>query len=438
MVRCQRRADDSAVPAASPSRAGYPANAGPARTEVIATDMSDESTPGATEAPPAPVDGEAAARFAPVREAFAKSFEDLGEVGAAFCLRLGGEVVVDVWGGWQDAERTRPWQRDTLVNAYSVGKGVLAGLLMCVVEEGRLSFDDRVVEVWPEFGAHGKDGITVRMLSSHQAGLPALREKLDRSHLYDWAGLCERLADEEPYWTPGTAHGYHVNMYGFLVGEVIHRATGMPVAEALSHYMTGPAGADFFFSVPDADHARCTDMLVPNYDLDSEEKWAIAFPPTGDRDFDVMKWHTYFNPPGISGVGSVHTAEWKRSVIPSTSGHATARAVAALYAGMMGSGVELAVTPGARVRGEATRGEVDGDDVILQRPSRFGIGFQLPIPTRPLWPSASAFGHYGYGGALGFADPENDLAFGYLMNLPGDRWQTPRTQRLIDTVYDCL
>jgi CubicO group peptidase (beta-lactamase class C family) len=137
-------------------------------------------------------------------------------------------------------------------------------------------------------------------------------------------------------------------------------------------------------------------------------------------------------------MGVVNTPEWRESVIPSTSGHGTARAVADLYAGMIGSGVALPVTPSDDVLAEATRGEVDGNDVVLQRPSRFGIGFQLPSPTRPLGPSPTAFGHYGYGGSLGFADPTNELAFGYLMNRPGDRWQTPRTQNLIDAVYACL
>jgi CubicO group peptidase (beta-lactamase class C family) len=343
-----------------------------------------------------------------------------------------------VWGGWQDAARSRPWQRDTLVNVYSVGKGVLGGLLMCVVEDGRLSVDDPVVKYWPEFAPHDKSAVSVRMLASHRAGLPALRERLGREHLYDWRGLCDRFAAERPWWVPGRAHGYHVNSFGFLVGEVIARATGLPVPEALEHYMTGPAEADFFYGVPESEHARCADMLVPGFELDTEEHWAMAFPPTGDRERDVMRWHTYFNPPGISGVPLANTAAWRSSVIPSTSGHATARAVASLYAGMIGSGVELATTPGARVLREATRGDVDGEDVILRRPSRFGIGFQLPIPTRPLGPSASAFGHYGYGGSLGFADPSNDLAFGYVMNRPGDRWQTPRTQRLIDAVYACL
>jgi CubicO group peptidase (beta-lactamase class C family) len=179
-------------------------------------------------------------------------------------------------------------------------------------------------------------------------------------------------------------------------------------------------------------------VVAPNFVLDTEEKWAMAFEPTGDADYDRMRWHTYFNPIGASGMGMLHTEKWRSSVIPSTSGHGNGRAVADLYAGMIGSGVRFAVTPGPDVLREATRGEVDGDDVILQRPSRFGIGFQLPLPTRPLGPSPAAFGHYGYGGALGFADPANELAFGYVMNRPGDRWQTPRANRLIDAVYDCL
>ena len=388
--------------------------------------------------PTARVEGEVDDRFARVREAFAQNFLDLDEVGAGLCVRIDGEIVVDLWGGFQDAARTRPWQRDTLVNAYSVGKGILAGLLMCAVEDGRLSFDDRVAEHWPEFDCHDKGGITVRQLASHQAGLPALRARLSREFTTDWPAMCKLLAAEKPFWTPGEAHGYHVNTFGFLVGEVIARATGMSVPEALRHYMTGPAGADFHYGVPEKDHARCSDVLVPNVVLDKEEQWARAFPATGDREHDLMRWHTYFNPTGISGMGLLHTPEWRSSVIPSTSGHGTARAVSDLYAGMISAGVTLKLAPGAHVLAEATHGEVEGDDVIIQRPSRFGIGFQLPMPTRPLGPSPAAFGHYGYGGALGLADPSNRLAFAYLMNRPGVRWQTARTQRLLEAVYSCI
>ena len=386
----------------------------------------------------APVDGEVSDRFAPVRTAFSTNFSDLDEVGAGLCVRVDGEIVVDLWGGHQDADRTRPWQRDTLVNAYSVGKGVLSGLLMCAVEDGRLSFDDPVARHWPEFAARDKGAITVRQLASHQAGLPTVRERLGREVTTDWKRMCDLLAAEEPFWKPGTAHGYHVNTFGFLVGEVIARATGMSLPGALRHYMTGPLGLDFHYGVPERDHLRCADVLAPDVLLDREEQWVHAFPATGDREYDLMRWHTYFNPTGISGMGMLQTPEWRSSVIPSTSGHATARAVCDLYAGMIGAGVTLPLTPGKSVLAEATRGEVEGDDLILRRPSRFGIGFQLPMPTRPLGPSPTAFGHYGYGGSLGFADPSGGLSFGYLMNRPGDRWQTPRTQRLVDAVYACL
>lgn len=382
--------------------------------------------------------GETKPRFTAVRDAFLRNFVHENEVGAGVCVRWRGEVVVDLHGGFQDAARTRPWRRDTLVNAYSVGKGILSGLLMCVVEDGRLSYDDAVAAYWPEFACHGKDAVSVRQLASHQAGLPAIRAPQPREAGTDWRRMCDLLAAERPFWPPGTRHGYHTNTFGFLVGEVIARATGMSVPEALEHYMTGPAGADFHYGLHRRDHARCADLLGPDVVLASEEQWARVFPASGDREADLMRWHTYFNPVGISGMGTVNTPEWRDSVIPSTSGHGTARAVADLYAGLIGSGLSLRATPGARVVAEATRGEVEGDDVILQRPSRFGIGFQLPLPTRPIGKSATAFGHYGYGGALGFADPEHELAFGYLMNRPGERWQTTRAQNLVDAVYACL
>jgi len=386
----------------------------------------------------APIGGECALGFEGVREAFRANFVDQDEVGAALCVRVGDRVVVDLWGGHQDAARTRPWARDTLVNAYSVGKGVLAGLLVCAVEDGRIDWDARVADSWPEFGCEGKADLRVRELASHQAGLPAVRERLSQSALYEWDTMCGVLARERPYWKPATAHGYHVNTFGFLVGEVIRRATGLAVPDALAHYMSGPAEADFFYGVPDAELGRCADVMTLDLEFETEESWALAFPPKGDRARDEMIWHTYFNPSGASGMAHVNTDAWRRSVIPSTSGHTTARAVAALFAGLLGMGVSLRVTPDPALVREATRGEVSGEDRVLGRPSRFGIGFQLPMPTRPFGPSPRAFGHFGYGGALGFADPDTPLAFAYLMNRPGERWQTERTQRLIDAVYAAI
>lgn len=374
-------------------------------------------------------------KFAAVRQAFEANFGDLDEIGAALSVHVAGRRVVDLWGGWLDAEKSRDWRADTLVNVYSVGKGVLSLLVLCLVERGVLDLDAPVSLVWPEFAAEDKQRITLRQLLAHRAGLPAVRERLPEGAMLDWDRMCTALAAERPWWTPDSAHGYHVNTFGFLIGEVIRRATGRPIAEVLRSTLTGPLGADFHWGLAAARHTEVARVIALDVSLTTEEQWARGFPPTGDREQDLMVWHTYFNPSGLSGIGSVNTAPWRLAAIPSTNGHANARAVCALYAGALTPG---GPGPGRGLLTEATKIHSDGADRVLGRPSRFGLGFQLPSPERPIGPNASAFGHYGYGGSLGFADAEADLAFGYVMNRPGERWQTPRTRRLIDAVYACL
>jgi CubicO group peptidase (beta-lactamase class C family) len=167
--------------------------------------------------------------------------------------------------------------------------------------------------------------------------------------------------------------------------------------------------------------------------LRTREEWAVVFPPTGDAEHDLMVWHTYFNPPDGSGIGVVNSPAWRRAEIPSANAHATARGVATLYQALLDG---RRVSPA--LRAEAARIHADGEDAVLGRPSRFGLGFQLSQPARPLGPGVGAFGHYGHGGSLGFVDPEAGVVFAYLMNRPGPRWQTPRSQNLIDAVYAAL
>ena len=386
----------------------------------------------------APIDGDCDARFAAVREAFAANFADQDEIGAAVCVRVDGRCVVDLWGGHVDAARARPWQRDTLINAYSVGKGVLAVLVLALVEQGLVELDAPVAKLWPDFAAKGKGEVSVRTLLSHGAGLPAVRERLPENAMYDWQRMVGALAAQAPYWEPGSDHGYHVNSYGFLAGELVRRATGLDVGTALARFVTGPLDVEFHYGLPRSEHGRVASFLGPDLRFTEEWQWAKAFPPTGDDAHDRMIWHAYFNPSGISGVGTVNTAPWRLATIPSTNGHATARGVSAIYSAFLAGGPAGAHWPGPALRAEATSIHADGVDRVLGRPSRFGLGFQLTQPTRPLGPNPATFGHYGYGGSLGFADPEAGVAFGYLMSRPGERWQTPRTQRLIDAVYACL
>ena len=384
------------------------------------------------------VSGDCDPAFRRVHDAFRANFAERGELGASLCIHVGGRPVVDLFGGHRDLARTRAWERDTLVQTWSVGKGVLAILALALVEDGRLALDEPVASRWPEFASHGKEAITLRGLLSHRAGLPAVRERLPDDSWQDWERFTGALAGQAPWWEPGTAHGYHVSTYGFLVGELVRRATGRSPGAALRERLAGPLAAEFHWGVPDALHARIADVDFPNVVLEGPEQWSRAFPPTGDAEHDTMVWHAYFNPTGLCGTGQVGRPEWRRAEIPSTNGHATARAVARLYDALLRP-TALGPPPiGRALLAEATRIHSDGEDRILGRPSRFGLGFQLPSPDRPLGPSPDAFGHYGHGGLLGMADPAADVAFAFLTARPGDRWRTPRTGALLDALYESL
>ncbi|HVB92394.1 MAG TPA: serine hydrolase domain-containing protein [Acidimicrobiales bacterium] len=381
--------------------------------------------------PDAPVSGNVEPRFAAVLRAFRENFTDRGEIGAAVCIVVDGLVVADLWGGWRDVGRRLPWERDTLVNVFSVGKAVAALCVAQLVGRGLLQFDQPVAKVWPEFAAAGKAGVTLRQLLSHQAGLPALRAVLPPGSVFDWKAMCDALAAEEPWWDPGTAHGYHVNTFGFLAGEVVRRATGESLGTVVRREITGPLDADFFIGVPRPQLHRIADFI------------GLHAAPSGDgeglTENQLMERHAYFNPPEFSGAGVINTTRWRTAELPSTNGHASACGIARIFAslGARGRGdADMVVEPAALA--EATSEQVYGNDEILHRPSRFGIGFQLTQSERMLGPNPRSFGHFGAGGSLGFCDPDARVAFGYAINTMGPRWQNPRNRALIDACYGCL
>lgn len=380
------------------------------------------------------VSGDCDPAFDAVRHAFEENFRERDEIGASVCVRVAGRRVVDLWGGATDETRAHPWQRDTLVNAYSVGKGVTALLVLRLVEKGLLDLDEPVTRRWPEYAAEGKADTTLRMLLAHRGGLPGVREALPDDAWQHWDGMTAALAATRPFWKPGTAHGYHTNTYGFLVGELVRRVTGLRFGVALRELLTGPCDADFHIGLPRSEHARVARVCGFTTTPASEEEILAFVKPTGDAERDLMRRHCYFNPPGISGGGTVNTEAWRLAEIPSTNGHATARSVATLYAAALSGRAEI----GASLLAEARRIHSDGEDRVLERASRFGLGFQIPSEGRRIGRGPECFGHYGHGGSIGFADAESGVAFGYLTNLPGPRWQAPRSDALIDALYTCL
>jgi CubicO group peptidase (beta-lactamase class C family) len=361
-------------------------------------------------------------RFDAVHEAFAANFDD-GELGAACTVIVDGTVVVDLWGGWADQARTRPWQAETMCNAYSVGKPIVALSVLQLVADGRIDLDARADRYWPELVA-GQQGATVRDALCHRAGVPAIREPLTNDDLWDWDRMASALAATEPWWPPGSRHTYHTNTYGFLAGELSRRVTGARPGEWLR-----TLGIDAHWGVRDADLLRCADV-----------QWESAAAPAVDfATLDALTEEQqllvlgYTNPPGFSSMGVVNTREWRQCEVPSTNLHATARGIAEVYAGLLaGRFLDPAVLA------EATQTQSEGWCPVLDREVSFGLGFQPTRPDRPFGPNPGSFGHFGTGGAVGFADPAAGVAFGYVMNDVKPRWQSSRNRRLVDAVYACL
>ena len=374
-----------------------------------------------------PVTGVCDARFAAVRQAFSQNFVERGELGAGVCVILDGRVVVDLVGGWTDQARTQRWRPDTLVDIYSAGKPVLATVALRLVDEGRMDLEDTISSVWPAFGAHGKGEATLRQALSHRAGVPAIREPLTNDSLWDWEGMATALAATEPWWEPGTRHAYHVNTYGHLIGEVIRRVGGAGYGDLLQT-LAASLEADLWCGLPATLHSRCAEIVF------------VGAAATGTVDVTglsgdaLMTTLGYFNPVGYSSMGVVNSAAWRGAEIPSTNSHGTAGGLARFYAGLFKPGRILS----AELLAEATSAQSEGYCPFLEEETTFGLGFKPTTPRRPFGPNPGSFGHFGTGGAVGFADPDAAIAFGYVMNHVIPRWQSSRNRALIDALYGSM
>ncbi|HKC99807.1 MAG TPA: serine hydrolase domain-containing protein [Methylomirabilota bacterium] len=386
------------------------------------------------------VDGQCDRAFEPVRDALAEALASGFEVGAALAVYVDGRPVIDVWGGYADAARTRRWQRDTIVNLYSVGKAVSAVCALRLVDAGLLDLDAPVARYWPEFAQAEKARLPVRYLLTHQAALPAIARPLPPGAWSRWETITEALAAQEPWWEPGAGHGYHVNTQGFLIGEVVRRITGRTLGGYLRESITGPMGIDFSVGVGPELDPRCADTLPPRPSPETEElQRQMALDPNDLRGEALMRLYAYRNPRDFSGTGVVNTRAWRAAEVPSTNGHGNARAVARLYSALAGDGtLDGRRLLSREIIARASAEQVHGDDLMLQRPTRFGLGFQLTMAERRLGPNPCGFGHFGAGGSLGFADPDARVAFGYAMNQGRGGWQHKHVRHFVDLVYAAL
>lgn len=372
-------------------------------------------------------------KFEAVKDAFAALFENPQERGAALCIQVGGETVVDIWAGVADKDGTEAWNSDTILNLFSCTKTFTAVTALQLVGEGKLELDAPVARLWPEFAAAGKEKITLRQLLCHQAGLPALHELLPAEALYDWNAMIQALAAEQPWWTPGEGHGYAPITYGWLVGELLRRADGRGPGESIVARTAKPLGLDFHVGLDDAEFPRVAHIARAKGNLgDAAAQRLLKCMMTEPTS---MPTRAFTNPPSI--MTSTNKPEWRRIQQPAANGHGNARALAGFYAGLLdGSLLE------SDLLNELTREHCRGEDKTLLTSTRFGLGCMLDQPdvanaTYGLGPKA--FGHPGAGGSSGFADPERDLAFGFVTNTLGPYvLMDPRAQKLARVVGECL
>jgi CubicO group peptidase (beta-lactamase class C family) len=374
-----------------------------------------------------PVVGTCDPRFSLVKEEFVRNFAERDEVGAAVCVIVDGAPVVDLAGGWADAGTGMHFELDTLVDFYSVGKAFLGLCALQLVDAGAIGLDEPIARVWPEFAASGKEEATLRHALCHRAAVPAIREPLTNDDLWHWDRMAAALAATSPWWEPGTRHAYHTNTYGHLVGEVVRRVSGESVGERLAALAKSLA-ADVHVGVPAGEERRCARVVFVAPGGDDRGILPDLSGLEGDR---LMEMLSYFNPPGYSSMGVVNTAEWRAAEVPSTNGHGTARGVARMYDALLQPGLVLSTG----LLSEAVSPQSQGFCPILHEDVTFGLGFKPTVPRRPFGPNPRSFGHFGTGGAVGFADPDARVAFGYVMNHVIPRWQSTRNRALIDAVY---
>jgi len=376
-------------------------------------------------------------RFAAVRDAFAENFAARGEIGAAVAALVDGEAVVDLWGGHADGARTRAWERDTIVNVYSATKGVVTACAHRLVDRGLLDLEAPVAKYWPEFAQADKQELPVHYLLSHRAGLPAVRQPLPRGASFQWETMTAALAAQEPWWEPGTAHGYHALTFGWLVGEVVRRISGKSLGAYLRDEIAGPLGLDFHIGLAEEHDARTAEIVQRS--APSPEEAARYAQVLGDP--ESMTYKAIANPPDLLEPGIANTRAWRAAEIPAANGHGNARSLARLYAALARGG-EL---DGVRVLSadaieRAIVEHSNGPELVLGANYRYGLGFLLTEEAHPFGPSPRAFGHTGMGGASGFADPDAKVGFAYTMNKMGtfSGLEDPRWPPLVEALYAAL
>jgi CubicO group peptidase (beta-lactamase class C family) len=377
-----------------------------------------------------------------VRACFETNFRDLREIGAAVAVYIDGHKVVDLWGGLRERTGEKPaWTQDSLVNVYSCTKGLAALCIQQLIDRGKLDPEAPVARYWPEFERQGKGDVSLNSLLSHAAGLAAITRRLPAQAVFNQPLMASALADQAPHWIPGTAHGYHAQTFGFLLAELVRRVAGCSLGQYLREHIAGPLAAEAYIGLPEALDARVARVTRPLGEPTPEAE--VDLTAVWKREPESLSALAFNNPPPQPGASQ--TREWRAAELPSSNGHASALGLARVYAAASGGapreGSLSSAVFSAACRERCAQELRFGSDLVLRIRTRFGPGLMLSQPdgSGRFGPNPRSFGHPGMGGALGFADPDARIGFGYVMNRAGAGILIDeRPRRLIEAVYGCI
>lgn len=381
--------------------------------------------------------------FMPLLDEFVRNFDERNELGASLCITVAGETLVDLWGGIVASRKEKkPWEEDTISVVFSCTKAATALCAHMLIDQGKLDLHAPVAQYWPEFACNGKEQASVAMLLNHSVGLPALRKPVDKGGFCDWDYMVDRLAREEPFWKPGTRNGYHMTTFGWTVGELVRRVSGLSLGTFFRKNVAEPLDLDFWIGLPDSEFDRVSRIM----------RWK---PEKGQKPAPFT--HALLHAPGsLQFLALLNTGGFKtdspesyRAEYGAGGGIGNGRSLAGMYTPLANGGEHNGVNllSSDHIEMMSAVSVATEEDATLLMPSRFGLGFMLSMDNRHRESGAMescilgkhAFGHAGAGGSIGFADTQANLAFGYSMNSMGAGiLLNERGQSLVDATYRCL
>ncbi|KAJ5381684.1 uncharacterized protein N7496_004112 [Penicillium cataractarum] len=374
------------------------------------------------------VHGHCEPAFNKVRDLLEQNILSEEELGASLCVNIDGQDVVNLWGGYADRARSKPWKEDTISIVWSTSKCITNLAALVLIDRGLLDPFASVSQYWPEFATNEKESVKVWHVLTHSAGLPAWQRPTTIEEVYDVTKANERLAGDPLWWTPGTATGYHPVTQGHIISELVLRVTGKRAREFIAEELAGPLKADFQLGVLEKDRSRVAEVIAP-----------APMDPPPDFDMDGIAGRAITTP--LMQAELAETTAFQDAEMASGNGFGTAKGIARILSAIsLGGTVDGKKLLGPETAKLAATEQIRGKDVVLATDVRFGMGFGLRVESGMAWIREGSCYWGGWGGSLAIMNPKNRITICYVPSRMQNHGPTgdPRTESYVKAIYESI